>query len=49
MRTLGVVDDAEKWIRTTTEDAYAHLHHLPSTPARDLLEYLAQQLMERTH
>ncbi len=49
MHTLGVIDEAERWIRTTTEDAFAHLHHLPDSHARDLLEHLAQQLMERKH
>ena len=49
MTQLGVIDEAEALIRTTTEDAYAHLHHLPDTAARGLLEFLAKQLMERKH
>ena len=45
--TLGVLDEANTLIEKTTRDAYAHLHALPHTPARDMLEELAHNLVAR--
>ena len=49
MQQLGVLDDAEAEIRKITEDAFTHLHALPSSAARDTLEELAEKLVARTH
>lgn len=48
MEDLGVLDDARMLVQHMTEDAFAHLHVLPETPARARLEELARQLMART-
>jgi len=47
MQNLGVLDEANTLIEKTTRDAYAHLHALPHTPARDMLEELAHNLVAR--
>jgi len=47
MNELGVVDEARALIERTTQDAFAHLHSLPHTPARDMLEALANNLVAR--
>ena len=43
----NVIADASILVERYTNDAFAHLHTLPPTPARDLLEGLGRQLMER--
>jgi len=48
MQALGVLDDARAVVRDLTNDAFAHLHALPESPARDMLQGLASQLMART-
>jgi geranylgeranyl diphosphate synthase, type II len=48
MEDLGVLDDARILVQRMTEDAVAHLHVLPETPARMRLEELGKQLMART-
>lgn len=48
MEALGVIDDARAVVRNLTEDAFAHLHALPASTSRDLLQQLATQLMART-
>lgn len=48
MDALGVIDDARAVVRDLTEDAFAHLHALPASEARDMLHHLATQLMGRT-
>lgn len=47
MHDLGVIDEARALIERTTQDAFAHLHALPHTPARDMLEALANNLVAR--
>lgn len=47
MHALGVVDEARALIERTTLDAFAHLHQLPQSPARDMLEELANTLVAR--
>jgi geranylgeranyl pyrophosphate synthase len=47
LHEYNVISDATALVEQYTNDAFAHLHTLPSTPARDLLEGLGRQLMER--
>lgn len=47
LHEYNVITDATALVERYTNDAFAHLHALPSTPARDLLEGLGRQLMER--
>ena len=49
MKTLGVLDEVEELIQSTTDEAYKHLHTLPPSDARDSLEALASKLVVRTH
>ena len=48
MDALGVLDDARAVVRDLTENAFAHLHALPESDSRSMLQGLAQQLMART-
>lgn len=47
LHALGVVDEARALIARTTHDAFEHLHALPHTEARDMLEALAHNLIAR--
>lgn len=47
LHEYNVISDATALVERYTNDAFAHLHALPATPARDLLEGLGRQLMER--
>lgn len=47
MHDLGVVNEARALIEQTTVSAFAHLHALPQSPARNMLEDLANNLVAR--
>ncbi len=47
MHEAGVIDEARSLIERTTLDAFAHLHQLPQSPARIMLEELANNLVAR--
>ncbi|MBP7094291.1 MAG: hypothetical protein KBB72_09615, partial [Candidatus Kapabacteria bacterium] len=48
MDAYGVTQDATALVEKFTNDAFEHLHHVPQSPARDLLEVLAKMLMARS-
>ncbi|MCX6140158.1 MAG: polyprenyl synthetase family protein [Candidatus Kapabacteria bacterium] len=48
MGTYRVVTDATALVEKFTLDAFEHLHIVPKSPARDLLEVLARMLMARS-
>ncbi|MBK9184084.1 MAG: hypothetical protein IPM83_13455 [Ignavibacteria bacterium] len=48
MDAYGVTQDATALVEKFTNDAFEHLHHVPESPARDLLEVLAKMLMARS-
>lgn len=45
---LGVLEDARGIVERYSNEAFAHLHAVPPSPARDLLEQLGTGLMSRT-
>jgi len=45
---LGIINDARSLVEQYSKVAFAHLHALPHSPARDLLEQLGTGLMSRT-
>ncbi|MCO6466600.1 MAG: polyprenyl synthetase family protein [Bradyrhizobiaceae bacterium] len=47
MVRLGIVKEAQDLVRTLTHEAFTHLHTLPDTAARTLLEDLANGLITR--
>jgi geranylgeranyl pyrophosphate synthase len=47
LNEYNVIADATALVESYTNDAFAHLHTLPASPARDLLESLGRQLMDR--
>jgi geranylgeranyl pyrophosphate synthase len=47
LNEYNVIADATALVERYTNDAFAHLHTLPASPARDLLEGLGRQLMDR--
>jgi geranylgeranyl diphosphate synthase type II len=46
-RRYGVPEEAERIVRRTTREALSQLGHLPRTGARDMLRWLAEELVHR--
>lgn len=48
-KRLGIVEQARACIRSDTDAALNALRQIPSTQARSVLEWLAEQLLQRSH